>query len=57
MTIEGTVKANDSAAYASFEESFSLLTDAAETGSAAKGQSAAAAVTKAVAAYLATYPG
>jgi glucose/arabinose dehydrogenase len=55
-TIEGTVKANSQDGYASFEDSFGLLQSAASAGDAAKAGTASAAVSKAVADYLAKYP-
>jgi len=57
MTIEGTVKANDPDAYITFEDNFSNLEKAADSGDATKAQSAATAVSQAVTAYLAKYPG
>lgn len=55
--IEGTVKANDKDAYLAFEDNFALLGDAAKNGDAAKAARGSAGVTKAVADYLARYPG
>ncbi len=55
--IEGTVKANDPDAYVTFEDSFSVLENAAKDGDATKAASGAADVKAAVAAYLAKYPG
>lgn len=55
--IEGTVKANDSEAYITFEDSFAALGKAAESGDTAKAQEAATTVSNTVTAYLAKYPG
>ena len=57
MTIEGTVKANDSNAYLTFEDSFASLETAAASGDSTKAQAGATAVSQAVAAYLVKYPG
>jgi hypothetical protein len=56
-TIEGTVKANDSSAYITFEDSFAALEKAVESGDAAKAQQAATTVASAATAYLQKYPG
>jgi hypothetical protein len=56
MTIEGTVKANNPDAYISFEDAFSALETAAETGDAAKGSDGSSRVAAAVDAYLVAYP-
>jgi len=55
--IEGTVKANDKDAYLTFEDSFALLHKAAKDNDGALGQQGSAAVSKAVADYLAKFPG
>jgi hypothetical protein len=55
--IEGTVKANDSDAYITFEDAFAVLEKAADDGDAAKVQSGSDSVSKAVAEYLVKYPG
>jgi len=55
--IEGTVKANDSDAYITFEDSFAELGRALDAGDSAKAQQAAATVATTVTAYLKKYPG
>jgi hypothetical protein len=55
--IEGTVKANDPDAYVTFEDNFALIGTAVEEGDAQQAGSAATAVSDAVTAYLASYPG
>jgi hypothetical protein len=55
--IEGTVKANDSDAYITFEDSFAELGKAVDDGDSAKAQQAAATVATTATAYLQTYPG
>jgi hypothetical protein len=55
--IEGTVKANDPDAYVTFEDNFALIGTAVEEGDAQQTESAATAVSDAVTAYLASYPG
>ena len=57
MTIEGTVKSNDEEIYLTFEDSFTTLANAADSGDAASAKTAAADVTNAVQDYLAKYPG
>jgi hypothetical protein len=56
-TIEGTVKANDSSSYITFEDSFAALEKAVDSGDAAKAQQAATTVASTATAYLQTYPG
>jgi len=56
-TIEGTVKANDSSSYITFEDSFAALEKAVNSGDAAKAQQAAATVGVAATAYLKNHPG
>jgi hypothetical protein len=56
-SIEGTVKANDQAAYLAFEDSFALLGAGAEAGDTAKLQQGLAGVSTATADYLVKYPG
>jgi len=56
-TIEGTVKDNSPDTYLTFEDSFTALANAADSGDASSAQTAAAAVDKAVTDYLAQYPG
>lgn len=55
--IEGTLKANDEDAYITFEDTFALLETAVEDGDDQLAQQGADAVSEAVSAYLATYPG
>jgi hypothetical protein len=55
--VEGTVKANDSDAYITFEDSFAELGNAIDAGDSAKAQQAATTVATAVTAYLEKYPG
>jgi len=57
QSIEGTVKANDSDAYITFEDSFAELGTAVDNGDSAKAQQAAATVATTVTAYLEKYPG
>ena len=57
MTIEGTVKANNPDTYLAFEDAFSALETAADTGDAAKGADGSSRVSTAVDSYLAAYPG
>lgn len=56
QTIEGTVKANSSDGYATFEDNFPSLESAASAGDATKAGTASTAISKAVADYLAKYP-
>lgn len=56
-SIEGTVKANDSSAYLSFEDSFAILEASAKSGDAIRAATASASVAATVKAYLAKYPG
>jgi len=56
-TIEGTVKGNSPDTYLTFEDNFTALANAADSGDAASAQTAAAAVDKAVTDYVAQYPG
>jgi hypothetical protein len=56
-SIEGTIKANDANAYLAFEDSFAALGKAADSGDATKAKTAADAVSKGVAGYLAKYAG
>ncbi|MEN3361121.1 MAG: hypothetical protein V7637_5103 [Mycobacteriales bacterium] len=55
--IEGTVKANDPACYLALEDSFALISTGAESGDTAKVSQGVAGVGKAMADYLAKYPG
>jgi hypothetical protein len=55
--IEGTVKSNDQNSYLAFEDSFALISTGAEAGDTAKVGQGVAGVTKAIAEYLAKYPG
>ena len=54
--IEGTVKANDSEAYITFEDSFAALGKAVDSGDSAKAQEAANTVATTVTTYVAAYP-
>jgi hypothetical protein len=53
--IEGTIKSNDPNAYLTFEDNFAVLENAAKDGNAGRAKAAAAKVSAAVDAYLATY--
>lgn len=55
--IEGTVKANDSSAYVSLEDSFTLLKIAAKSADPAKASKASEGLSSAVKTYLAAHPG
>ena len=55
--IEGTVKANDSAAYVALEENFTLLKIAAKAADPAKASTASDNLSEAVKNYLAQHPG
>jgi hypothetical protein len=55
--IEGTVKANDQACYLALEDSFALISTGADAGDAAKVSQGVTGVGKAMADYLAKYPG
>jgi hypothetical protein len=55
--VEGTVKANDSDAYITFEDSFAELKKAIENGDSAKAQRAVTTVATTVTAYVGKYPG
>jgi hypothetical protein len=55
--IEGTVRATDSNAYLTFEDSFAELEKAVKNGDAAKAQEAATTVATTATAYLQKYPG
>lgn len=55
--IEGTVKANDQDTYLRFEDNFALLKVAAGRADVARARQGASEVARAVAAYLAKYPG
>jgi hypothetical protein len=54
--IEGTVRANDSAAYGALEDSFTLLKIAAKGADASKAAKAADSLSAAVAGYLGQHP-
>ena len=56
-TIEGTIKGNSADTYLTFEDDFTALANAADSGDAANARTAAAAVDKAVTDYLAQHPG
>jgi hypothetical protein len=56
-TIEGTVKQHDQNTYLAMEDNFAVLKKAAEDGDAAAAASGATAISSAVQAYLAKYPG
>lgn len=56
-TIEDVVKQNDSNTYLAMEDSFAVLEKAADDGDAAAAEKGSAAVSSAVQAYLAKYPG
>ncbi len=55
--IEGTVKANDSNTYLSFEDAFATLKSAAASGDSASAETAATNVSASVSLYLAAHPG
>lgn len=55
--IEGTIKANDSSTYLTFEDQFALLSGAVASSDQGKADSARAAVTKAAGDYLRAHPG
>jgi hypothetical protein len=55
--IEGTIKANDSESYITFEDSFAALGKAVDSGDTAKAQEQATTVAATSAAYLAKYAG
>lgn len=55
--VEGTVKANDTDVYLTFEDNFATLKGAAEQANTAKAAAASTNLSKAVADYLVRYPG
>lgn len=56
LTIEGTVKKNDSNTYIALEDAFALLENAAKSADTAKATSGSDAVSSTVTGYLAKFP-
>ncbi len=57
LSIEGTVKKNDSSAYLEFEDNFASLENAAEDGNSTRAVVANSRIAVAAKTYLAKYPG